>query len=182
MCGMDARGEAGEDARGQRDHSWRRLQDAVDSLVLASPARTAMIGFVLLAALCTGLLCLPAALNDPSAHSLADAVLVAVSAVCVTGLSPVTMHEHWSPFGMGVITVAIQVGGLGILTAASLLGMAMSKRLGVRQRLMAAQATGTFQLGRVGSLLRVVLTTMIVAEVVVASLLLPRFLSRGEGF
>src|SRR5690606_21259034 len=82
----------------------------------------------------------------------------------------------------GVITVAIQVGGLGILTAASLLGMAMSKRLGVRQRLMAAQATGTFQLGRVGSLLRVVLTTMIVAEVVVASLLLPRFLSRGEGF
>lgn len=179
---MDARGEAGEDARGQRDHSWRRLQDAVDSLVLASPARTAMIGFVLLAALCTGLLCLPASLNDPSAHSLADAVLVAVSAVCVTGLSSVTMHEHWSPFGMGVITVAIQVGGLGILTAASLLGMAMSKRLGVRQRLMAAQATGTFQLGRVGSLLRVVLTTMIVAEVVVASLLLPRFLSRGEGF
>ena len=154
----------------------------MDSFVLASPARTAMIGFVLLAAVCTALLCLPASLADPSQHSLADAVLVAVSAVCVTGLSSVTMHEHWSSFGMGVVTVAIQVGGLGILTAASLLGMAMSKRLGVRQRLMAAQATGTSQLGRVGSLLRVVLTTVIAAEVVVAVLLLPRFLARGEGF
>jgi Trk-type K+ transport system membrane component len=179
---MDASGDRDADARDEQSGRARRLRDVVDSFVLASPARTAMIGFVLLAAICTALLCLPASLNDPSQHSPADAVLVAVSAVCVTGLSSVTMHEHWSPFGMGVITVAIQVGGLGILTAASLLGMAMSKRLGVRQRLMAAQATGTSQLGRVGSLLRVVLTTMIAAEVVVAALLLPRFLARGEGF
>ncbi|HJG79297.1 MAG TPA: TrkH family potassium uptake protein [Brevibacterium senegalense] len=179
---MDTSGERDADARYERSGGARRLRDAVDSFVLASPARTAMIGFVLLAAVCTALLCLPASLADPSQHSLADAVLVAVSAVCVTGLSSVTMHEHWSSFGMGVVTVAIQVGGLGILTAASLLGMAMSKRLGVRQRLMAAQATGTSQLGRVGSLLRVVLTTVIAAEVVVAVLLLPRFLARGEGF
>lgn len=178
---MDASGDRDADAHDEQSGRVRRLRDVVDSFVLASPARTAMIGFVLLAALFTGLLCLPVSLNDPSQHSLADAVLVAVSAVCVTGLSSVTMHEHWSPFGMGVITVAIQVGGLGILTAASLLGMAMSKRLGVRQRLMAAQATGTSQLGRVGSLLRAVLTTMIAAEVVVAALLLPRFLARGEG-
>ncbi len=181
MCGMDASGDRDADAHDEQSGRVRRLRDVVDSFVLASPARTAMIGFVLLAALFTGLLCLPVSLNDPSQHSLADAVLVAVSAVCVTGLSSVTMQEHWSPFGMGVITVAIQVGGLGILTAASLLGMAMSKRLGVRQRLMAAQATGTSQLGRVGSLLRAVLTTMIAAEVVVAALLLPRFLARGEG-
>lgn len=161
--------------------SRRRLRDAIDELVLASPARTAMLGFALVAAIVTTLLALPVAARGPGSASFADAVLVAVSAVCVTGLTPVVTEQQWSSFGFGVITVAIQVGGIGILTAASLLGMAMSKRLGVRQRLLAAQATGTSQLGQVGSLLRVVMLTMIVAEVVVAALLLPRFLLRGEG-
>lgn len=182
MSGMDTRGGAGPSDRADQVVGRRRLRDVVDSLVLSSPARTAMIGFVLVAACCAALLSLPVALADTGAASVADAVLVAVSAVCVTGLSSVVTEQHWSPFGIGVITVAIQVGGLGILTAASLLGMAMSKRLGIRQRLLAAQATGASQLGHVGSLLKVVLLTMIVAEVVVATLLLPRFLLRGEEF
>lgn len=163
--------------------SRRRLRDAIDELVLASPARTAMLGFALVAAIVTTLLALPVAARGPGSASFADSVLVAVSAVCVTGLTPVVTEQQWSSFGFGVITVAIQVGGIGILTAASLLGMAMSKRLGVRQRLLAAQATGTSQLGQVGSLLRVVMLTMIVAEVVVAALLLPASCSaeRGSG-
>ena len=140
-----------------------------------------MVGFALVAAVFAVLLALPVAARGPGPASVADAVLVAVSAVSVTGLTPVVTEQQWSSFGLGVITIAIQVGGIGILTAASLLGMAMSKRLGVRQRLLAAQATGASQLGQVGSLLRVVLLTMIAAEVVVTSLLLPRFLLRGEG-
>lgn len=180
MSGMNTRGGGRSSDRTGQARSRRPLHDGIDSLVLSSPARTAMIGFVLVAAGCTALLCLPAATAGPEAASVADAVLVAVSAVCVTGLSSVVTEQHWSAFGISVITVAIQVGGLGILTAASLLGMAMSKRLGVRQRLLAAQATGASQLGHVGSLLKVVVLTMIVAEVVVASLLVPRFLLRGE--
>ncbi|SMY10544.1 Trk-type K+ transport system, membrane component [Brevibacterium jeotgali] len=140
-----------------------------------------MAGFALVAAVCSVLLALPVAARGPGSASVADAVLVAVSAVSVTGLTSVVTEQQWSSFGLGVITIAIQVGGIGILTAASLLGMAMSKRLGVRQRLLAAQATGASQLGQVGSLLRVVLLTMIAAEVVVTLLLLPRFLLRGEG-
>lgn len=180
MCGMKSIAGSGSSAEGSQS-SRRSLRDSVDSAVLASPARTAMVAFVLVAAVVTALLCLPAAVRGPGSASFADALLVAVSAVCVTGLTPVATEQHWSSFGIGVITVAVQVGGIGILTAASLLGMAMSKRLGIRQRLLAAQATGASQLGQVGSLLRVVLLTMIAAEVVVASLLLPRFLLRGEG-
>lgn len=182
MCGMDATVERSPDDGAERGAALRRLRDLVDAKVLRSPARAAMIGFVAVALGCAGVLSLPVSLNDPAARSFADAVLVAVSAVCVTGLSSVDLQEHWSPFGIGVITVAVQLGGLGILTAASLLGMAMSKRLGVRQRLLAASATGMSQLGQVGSLLRVVITTMIAAEVVVGLALLPRFLLRGEPF
>lgn len=158
----------------------RWLRDAVDEIASSSPARLAMGSFLLVALVFIVLLALPVSVRGDD-YSFANAVFVAVSAVCVTGLTPVVTEEYWSDFGIGVITAAVQVGGLGILTLASVLGMAVSKRLGVRQRLIAAQATNTFNLGQVGTLLRTVVITILAAEAVVAALLLPRFLIRGDG-
>lgn len=160
----------------------RGLRDFVDDLAGTSPARLAIGAFCLVVVFFVLLLSLPISYEDPQDRSLADSVFVAVSAVSVTGLTSVETQEYWSDFGVGVIIAGIQMGGLGILTLASLLGMAMSKRLGVRQRMIAAQATGESALGRVGSLLRAVLVTVVTAEAVVALLLLPRFLARGDAW
>ncbi|MGW9826969.1 trk/ktr system potassium uptake protein [Brevibacterium pityocampae] len=158
----------------------RRFRDFIDDLADTSPARLAMVSFLGVIGIVTALLCLPIAHRDPSEFSFATSLFVAVSAVCVTGLSPVVTEVHWSDFGIGVITAGIQVGGLGILTLASVLGMAVSKKLGVRQRLIAAQATNTFQIGQVGTLLRTVVSTIVIAEVIVAALLLPSLIAKGE--
>lgn len=158
----------------------RRFRDFIDEVADASPARLAMVSFLGVIGIVTALLCLPVSHRDPSEFSFATSLFVAVSAVCVTGLSPVVTEVHWSDFGIGVITAGIQVGGLGILTLASVLGMAVSKKLGVRQRLIAAQATNTFQIGQVGTLLRTVVATIVIAEVIVAALLLPTFIAKGE--
>lgn len=165
-----------------------RFRDFVDRLASSSPARLAIVSFVGVVAVFAVLLCLPVShahgLADvavgSAAHYFARSIFTAVSAVCVTGLTPVVMQDYWSPFGLGVITAGVQVGGLGILTLASVLGMAVSKRLGVRQRLIAAQATGTFKLGQMGTLLRAVVTTIVTAEAVVFLALLPRFVLRGD--
>src|SRR5699024_3176351 len=82
-------------------------------------------------------------------------------------------------FGISVITTGIQVGGLGILTLASVLGMAGSRRLGGRQRLIAQQATSALSLGQVGSLLKTVVITVVTVEAILAVLLCPRVLVRG---
>src|SRR5699024_2768040 len=115
----------------------RWVRDFVDDLAVASPARLAIGSFVAVVALFAVLLMLPASMRHPGSVDevthIANSVFVAVSAVCVTGLSPVVTEEYWSDFGISVITTGIQVGGLGILTLASVLGMAVSRRLGVRQ-------------------------------------------------
>ncbi|WP_245579930.1 TrkH family potassium uptake protein [Brevibacterium album] len=160
----------------------RGLRDFVDDLAGTSPARLAIGAFCLVVLVFVVLLSLPVSYEDPEERSLPNAVFVAVSAVSVTGLTPVETQDYWSDFGVGVIILGIQVGGLGILTLASLLGMAMSKRLGVRQRMIAAQATGTSSLGRVGTLLRAVFITVLSVEAVIVLLLLPRFLMRGESW
>lgn len=67
--------------------------------------------------------------------SLLTALFTATSAVCVTGLVVVDTATYWSGFGQVVILGLIQVGGFGIMTFASLLGLLVSRRLGLSSRL-----------------------------------------------
>ena len=93
-----------------------------------------------------------------------------MSAVCVTGLTVVSTAVHWSFFGQLVILVGIFVGGLGTLTLASLLALMVSKKLGVRGKLIAQEAMNNAgRLGEVGTLLRIVIVTSVVIEAVLAA-------------
>jgi Trk-type K+ transport system membrane component len=90
---------------------------------------------------------------------------------------------HWSFFGQLVILVGIFVGGLGTLTLASLLALMVSKKLGVRGKLIAQEAMNNAgRLGEVGTLLRIVIVTSVVIEGALAAVLVPSFLALGEGF
>lgn len=161
-------------------HAFSALRDFVDSLAASSPARLALIVFGLVILLFTALLSLPASSSSGEVTPLYDAFFTAVSAVCVTGLTVVSTATHWSGFGQVLILIAIQVGGLGILTMASLLALAVNRRLGVRGKLIAQEGMNTGRLGEVGSLLRIVVTTTVAIELILALVMAPRFIILGE--
>ncbi|EYR64124.1 potassium transporter Trk [Actinotalea ferrariae CF5-4] len=152
----------------------------VDNLARHHPARLALSVFATVIAVFTGLLLLPQATAGEQSARFVDALFTATSAVCVTGLVTVDTATYWSGFGQAVILVAIKIGGLGIMTLASLLGMAVSRRIGLTQRLLTASETKTAQLGEVGSLVRVVIITSLTLEAAIALVLIPRFLTLGE--
>ena len=169
----------------EREGLWifTRLRDFVDNIANTSPARLALTVFGLVILVFTTLLSLPvsSATGDPT--PLHQALFTAVSAVCVTGLTVVSTAVHWSFFGQLVILVGIFVGGLGTLTLASLLALMVSKRLGVRGKLIAQEAMNNAgRLGEVGTLLRIVIVTSVVIEATLALALIPRFLVLGESF
>ena len=157
-----------------------RIRDFVDGVANSSPARLALIVFGLVILAFTLTLSLPAAARDGQATAFHDALFTAVSAVCVTGLTTVSTALHWSFFGQLVILIGIFVGGLGILTLASLMSLMVSKRLGVRGKLIAQEAMNAGRLGEVGTLLRIVISTSVAIELVLALALAPRFLILGE--
>lgn len=162
---------------------FTRLRDFVDDIANTSPARLALSVFAVVVLIFTALLSLPAASADGQATPLHQAMFTAVSAVCVTGLTVVTTATHWSFFGQLVILIGIFIGGLGTLTLASLLALMVSKRLGVRGKIIAAESMNNAgRLGEVGTLLRIVITTSVVIEAVLALILIPRFLMLGESF
>ena len=138
---------------------------------LRHPAQLVVAGFAAATTLGTLLLLLPLSRVDEAGTDLVTAVFTATSAVCVTGLVVVDTGSYWSPFGQVVVLALIQVGGFGTMTFASLLGLLVSRRLGLRTRLTAAAETKAVGLGDIGSVLLGVARTTLVFEVVTALLL-----------
>ena len=132
-----------------------------------------MGGFAAAIAVGTVLLLLPVSTTDRLATPL-EALFTATSAVCVTGLAVVDTGSFWTPFGQVVILVLIQLGGFGVMTAASLLGLLVSRRLDLRTRLVAAASTRSVGLGDVRSVLIGVLRVTVAVEGAVALLVAAR--------
>ena len=157
-------------------------RELVDRLARQSPARLALGVFAGVIAAFTGVLSMPWATADGARAPFVDALFTATSAVCVTGLVTVPTGTYWSTGGQVAILVAIKIGGLGVMTLASLLGLAVSRRIGLTQRLLVTSETKTTRLGEVGSLIRIVIVTSTLFEVAIALILIPRFRLLGEGW
>lgn len=169
------------------------VRGVVSFIAWSSPARFALIVFTSLVLILTGVLSLPIATADRSVTPLADAFFTAMSAICVTGLSTVDMATHWSTFGNVAILIGIQVGGIGVLTLASILGLVVSRRLGLKAKLIAASDSNplrihagpvaegqAIRLGEIGGLLATVAVSVLAIEAVLTVLIVPRLLLMGE--
>src|SRR5919112_6851842 len=102
---------------------------AVLPRTLQHPARLVPLAFLLAIAVGTGLLMLPASRAGEGGAPFLTALFTAASAVCVTGLIVEDTPVYWSGFGQGVILALIQVGGFGIMSGATLLGLLVTRRL-----------------------------------------------------
>jgi len=86
-----------------------------------NPTILFVISFIALILLGTVLLMLPrTSLGAPL--GFVDALFMASSAVCITGLSVVDLANSFSLFGQTVVMLLIQVGGLGIMTFTGFFG------------------------------------------------------------
>lgn len=96
------------------------------------PARTLVIGFAVIIAVGTLLLCLPISSKSGESTPIFDCLFTATSASCVTGLAIYDTYSHWSIFGQFVIALLVQVGGLGFVTIITFFNVAAGKKLGYR--------------------------------------------------
>ena len=115
----------------------------------------------------TVLLMLPAARADGLAAPLLTAFFTSVSAVCVTGLVVVDTGTYWSGLGQVVIMLLFQLGGFGMMTAATVLGLMVNRSLRLRTKLISQVETHSLGLGDIGSVARLVLGVTLFVELMV---------------
>ena len=148
-----------------------------------TPPRIVVAGFAAAIVAGAALLCIPAATAGPGGAPVTTAAFTSVSAVTVTGLASVDTATYWSTFGQAVIIALVQLGGLGIVTSASLLVIVMARRVGLRGRLAAQTETQSSDIGGLRRLaLFIALFTLTVEGLVVLALTLRLWLGLGRSF
>jgi trk system potassium uptake protein len=151
-----------------------RAEDDLVRRFLRHPVRLVPFGFLAVILLGTGLLMLPPASSEHHYTPFLTALFTATSAVSVTGLAINDTPNYWNGFGLAMITVLTQIGGLGILTGAALVILAVARQLGLRNRLLVQAETAEFGIGDVRWLLTRIAATVFVTEALMTAVIAGR--------
>ena len=144
-----------------------------------SPTQIIAIAFAAIILLGTLLLLLPVSSRSGQSVGFRPALFTATSATCVTGLVMGDTWSMWSGFGQAVILCMIEIGGLGFMSAASLIIFALRRKIGLRQRMVMAQALSVNEMDGVVRLQKWVLLGSLIIQAAGAMILFLRFLPYG---
>ncbi len=149
---------------------------------ILTPVRVIAIGFALIIFVGAFFLSLPIAHNDGQWFSFMDSLFTSTSAVCVTGLIVVDTAAHFNLFGQMVILLLIQIGGLGVMTATTLLFLMMRKRITLKNRLMLQEALSEDRLQGIVKSIKMILILTFSIESVGALILMCSFIPAYGGY
>ncbi len=110
--------------------------DKLQKVFRLKPTQIIIMSFVFMILLGTVLLMLPISTTNNLGLHPVDALFVSTSASCVTGLTVVDLHNDLTIFGTIVMLFLIQIGGLGIMTLATLVVHTMGYRFRLKESLV----------------------------------------------
>lgn len=134
------------------------------------------IGFALLIFIGAFLLMLPISSRSGEWTPFTNALFTSTSATCVTGLIVYDTFSHWSIFGQLTIITLIQIGGLGFMTIITMFSFLLKRRIGLRERRLLMESSGSPELRGVIRMIRKILYGTFITEAVGAVLLSIRFI------
>jgi trk system potassium uptake protein TrkH len=130
------------------------------------------VGFAAIILLGAVLLSLPGASRNGVSCGFFPALFTATSATCVTGLVLFDTYTQWSAFGQTVIIILIEIGGLGFMSAASTFVFLLHRKVGLRQKMVMAQALNISDMDGVVKIQKLVLTGSLTVQGIGAVILL----------
>ncbi|MDA2810098.1 TrkH family potassium uptake protein [Nocardiopsis sp. RSe5-2] len=139
------------------------------------PASIFVLCFVAVDLAGAGLLMLPAAHAGGEGLTFVEALFTSTTALAVCGLSVIDLGARLTHFGEITVMVLIQIGGIGIMTLASVLGVVVIHRFGLRMQLSVQAETRALQVGDLRGVVGRVVVASLACEAAVAAVLVPRF-------
>ncbi|WP_262245315.1 TrkH family potassium uptake protein [Parapedobacter soli] len=125
-----------------------------------NPTILFVISFLVLILVGTLLLMLPKTTTGPPLPFV-DALFMATSAVCITGLATVDIATRFTEFGHTIILILIQLGGLGIMTFTGFFGYFFSGGFSYKNQLMYSEFLGQNKVASViNTLLKIIFITL----------------------
>lgn len=142
------------------------------------PERFLSLGFLALIVVGGLLLALPVSAAGGRSIGLRGGLFTATSAVCVTGLSIIDVGAQLSGFGQAVLLILIQVGGMGFMVFATLIMVALGKRITLKERMLLRDSMNQTTLAGMVRLTLAFFLMALVIEIAGALLLMTRLIPR----
>ncbi|WP_272493170.1 TrkH family potassium uptake protein [Sporosarcina cyprini] len=137
-----------------------------ESLYRFTPAQVIVFYYFLAIAFSYLLLNLPG-VYKPGVHvSFIDSLFTAVSAVSVTGLSPINIGATYSVFGLCMLMIVLQIGGIGIMSIGTFFWLMVKKRIGLRERQLIMVDHNQYSLAGVVQLIRQIVVIIFLIELI----------------
>ena len=165
----------------KKESFMEKLSDKITS----NPPLYLTIGFAILILIGGCILSLPIFTRSGKPTNLIDSIFVAASASCVTGLTTVNTADHWNSLGHVWILLLIQIGGLGVMTLATLFPLLLRKKIGLKSRQILKEQLNIDSLQGIMKLFKYVLVFTFLVEFLGAFLLSLRFVpmfGMGKGW
>ncbi|MCG7342686.1 TrkH family potassium uptake protein [Sporosarcina sp. ACRSL] len=97
--------------------------------------------------------------------SFIDSLFTAVSAVSVTGLTPISISGTYSVFGLCMLMLVLQLGGIGIMSIGTFFWLLVKKKIGLRERQLIMVDHNQYSLAGVVELIRHIVQIIFLIEI-----------------
>ncbi len=124
------------DARKEPEDVEINLSRLTAGKIKLTPAQIIIFSFTGVIVVGTFLLMIPFSSSSGDSVGFVDALFMATSATCVTGLSTISAKGDLSTFGQIVLLLLIQIGGLGIMTLSSSMAVILGKSMPMKDRII----------------------------------------------
>ncbi|PYZ97293.1 Ktr system potassium uptake protein D [Alteribacter lacisalsi] len=138
---------------------------------LLTPFRIILTAYVIAMFVFSVLLFLPIASQPGVTVSYSEALFTSVSAVSVTGLTVVNVSETYSGWGVLFLALAIQLGGIGVMTIGTFVWMIFGRKIHLSQRMLIMVDHNQIAFSGLVKLMRGILAVAIGIEIIGALIL-----------
>lgn len=154
------------------------MKKILNKLLKLSPTQKIVISFLSIIAIGTFLLYLPITHCDDTELNLIDALFIATSATCVTGLTPVSIIETFNIWGQIVLLVLMQIGGIGIIAIVISFLYSMKKKLSIKNNKMIKDQFGYINLNdrrsNIQEMLKYIFTVEFIGTILLSFYFIPK--------
>jgi trk system potassium uptake protein TrkH len=141
-------------------------------------SRTIALGFLAVITAGALLLMMPFSTIDGTWSDPITALFTSTSAVCVTGLSVVDIGKYYSFWGQLCLVLLVEIGGLGYMTATTILLLLLGRRFGLKDKIALQQSLDKSGLAGVVQLVQSILATTVLFQLTGVFLLMSVFVPK----
>lgn len=142
------------------------MNKKIKNKIRVSPFIFIFLSFLIVIFIGSFLLWLPISQTE-NRLSYLDSLFLSTSAICVTGLTPVSnLAEHLSIFGKVILSILIEIGGLGIVSIMMFIAILFGFKITFNQRSLLKEALNQNEVGGIVSMLIKIVSTALIIQFV----------------